>query len=354
MPKRDYSNKSFPWEASLGLRPGELVEVRSKEEILATLNKDGCFDRTPFMPEMLQFCGQRLKILRRAEKSCDTVLEGGSRRLYDTVHLEGARCDGSAHGGCQALCLVWWREAWLKRVGHAAPGSGSAQSLPPPVCNEENLQRATRVHGLLSAEIFRCQVTRLLEFTYGLRWWYPGQVWREIRCGNVTFPQAMEVLLHAARNMLRRRLGRRAEPSINGRCEQKTPEGRIPGLKPGDWVEVKSKEEIEATLNRAQKNRGLFFDIEMLPYCGRKMRLLKQVDRIIDERTGAMRKLPNDCWIIEGSVCNGYMSRNRLFCTRQIYGYWREIWLKPAEEPPESNHPSPTSDFRRAMARSRR
>ena len=74
----------------------------------------------------------------------------------------------------------------------------------------------------------------------------------------------------------------------------------------------------------------------MLPYCGRKMRLLQQVDRIIDERTGAMRKLPNDCWIIEGSVCNGHMSRGRLFCTRQIYGYWREIWLRPTEPPTES------------------
>ena len=333
MPKRDYSNKPFPWDASLGLRPGELVEVRSKEEILATLNKDGCFDRTPFMPEMLKFCGQRLRVQHRAEKTCDTVLEGGSRRLYDTVHLEGARCDGSAHGGCQALCLVWWREAWLKRVGQEDPANASGQPQPSPVCTEEDLLRATQMRGLLSAEIFRCQVTRLLEFTYGLRWWFPGQVWREIRGGNVTARQAMEVLLHAARNMLGRRLGRRADPSIRGRCEQKTPEGRVPGLRPGDWVEVKSKEEIEATLNRAQKNRGLFFDIEMLPYCGRKMRLLQKVDRIIDERTGAMRKVPNDCWIIEGSVCNGHMSRNRLFCTRQIYGYWREVWLKPTEPP---------------------
>ena len=31
--------------------------------------------------------------------------------------LEDLRCDGSAHDGCQAECRVFWKEAWLKRVG---------------------------------------------------------------------------------------------------------------------------------------------------------------------------------------------------------------------------------------------
>ena len=331
MGRRRRKPHRFPWPSALDLRPGELVEVRPREEILATLNKDGCLDGMPFMPEMLAYCGERFRVSRRAEKSCDTVLTGGGRRVHDTVHLEGVRCDGSAHGGCQAMCLMWCREAWLKRAGNEdAP---PAAPPPPAVCTEEMLHRATRVRGLLSAEVFRCQQTRLLEFTDGLRWWYPGPVVREIRGGNVSPRKAVEVLVRAARNILRRRFGNKPEPHINGRCESKTPVERIPGLKPGDWVIVKSKEEIEATLDRRQRNRGLFFDIEMLPYCGRRMRLLKQVDQIIDERTGAMRKLPGDCWIIEGAVCSGYLSRNRLFCTRQIYGFWREAWLRPAAPP---------------------
>ena len=105
---------------------------------------------------------------------------------------------------------------------------------------------------------------------------------------------------------------------------------------------VKSKEEIEATLNRGQKNRGLLFDIEMLPYCGRRMRLLQKVDQIIDEKRGVMLKLPNDCWVIEGAVCNGLQSRNRLFCTRQIYAFWREIWLRRAED--ETDHQTQTAE----------
>src|SRR5215475_13657598 len=35
-----------------GLRPGEMIEVRSLPEILATLDERGCLDGLPFMPEM--------------------------------------------------------------------------------------------------------------------------------------------------------------------------------------------------------------------------------------------------------------------------------------------------------------
>ena len=96
-------------------RTGDVVEVRSKEEILGTLNKNGRLDELPFMPQMLQFCGKRFKVYKRAHKTCDTVNPVAGRRVADAVHLE-TRCDGAAYGGCQAECLLFWKEAWLKRV----------------------------------------------------------------------------------------------------------------------------------------------------------------------------------------------------------------------------------------------
>src|SRR5262245_2737931 len=102
--------------ARLGLRIGELVEVRSRDEILATLDATGRLDGLPFMPEMLKQCGRRFRVFRRAIKACDTIGNTGMHRMEDAVHLEGVRCDGSAHAGCQALCMVYWKEAWLKRV----------------------------------------------------------------------------------------------------------------------------------------------------------------------------------------------------------------------------------------------
>ena len=97
------------------LSVGDWVEVRSKEEILRTLDKDGRVDGMPFMPEMFAFCGKRFQVYKRAHKTCDTVFPVQGRRVADAVHLE-TRCDGSAHGGCQASCLLFWKVDWLRPV----------------------------------------------------------------------------------------------------------------------------------------------------------------------------------------------------------------------------------------------
>ncbi len=103
-------------QARLDLRAGELVEIRSEKEILATLDDHGATRRPHLHAEMLSFCGQQIRVFRRADKTCDTVQSGKSLRLIDTVHLGDLRCDGGAHGGCQAGCLLFWKEAWLKPV----------------------------------------------------------------------------------------------------------------------------------------------------------------------------------------------------------------------------------------------
>src|SRR5262245_47713027 len=97
---------------TLELRPGEWVEVRSEAEIFATLQDDGTLEEMPFLPEMLVHCGRRSQVFRRADKTCDTVPWTGLRSMERTVHLTTPRCDGSGHGGCQAGCLLFWKEAW--------------------------------------------------------------------------------------------------------------------------------------------------------------------------------------------------------------------------------------------------
>ena len=47
---------------------GDWVEVRSKEEILATPDKNGRLDGMPLMPQMLEYCGQRFQVYRRARQ----------------------------------------------------------------------------------------------------------------------------------------------------------------------------------------------------------------------------------------------------------------------------------------------
>ena len=86
------------------LRPGDVVEVKSPSEIFATLDGDA-IDHMPFMAEMLAHAGRRYTVSRRVDNICDTVTSTGSRRMESTVYLDDLRCDGSAHGGCQAACI---------------------------------------------------------------------------------------------------------------------------------------------------------------------------------------------------------------------------------------------------------
>src|SRR2546427_33509 len=110
----------------LNLKAGDWVEVRSPQEILATLDEKGCLENMPFMPEMFAFCGQRFRVYKRAHKTCDTVFPVRGRRVNAAVHLE-TRCDGRAHGGCQAGCLIFWKEAWLKRTSCDSPSDDSSR-----------------------------------------------------------------------------------------------------------------------------------------------------------------------------------------------------------------------------------
>ena len=84
-----------------------------------------------------------------------------------------------------------------------------------------------------------------------------------------------------------------------------------------------------ATLDADNRNRGMIFDGEMLPYCGTRARVARKVRRILDEGTGRMIKL-GDCVVLEGVVCKGIYHR---FCQRAITPYWREAWLRRVEEP---------------------
>src|SRR5215831_1163019 len=160
------------------LYAGDWVEVRSKEEILTTLDSNGQLDGMPFMPEMFAFCGRRFQVYRRAHKTCDTVFPIRGRRVDEAVHLE-TRCDGTAHGGCQAGCLMFWKTAWLKPVGKKSPGEdvqGSCVRLRVGgsgiACTEADVWTHTQISAPNSGvPVYVCQATRLPFATRDLSRW---------------------------------------------------------------------------------------------------------------------------------------------------------------------------------------
>jgi hypothetical protein len=323
----------------LELRVGELVEVRSESEILATLDERGELEALPFMPEMLQFCGQRFRVDKLAVKLCDTINWSGMYRMGHAVHLAGVRCDGAAHGGCQAGCLIYWKEAWLKRVDADDQETDEARPpVVPPNCTLLDLIAATRKttdQTMTGEEAFSCQATELMRAAPN---WIPPwdirQYVLDVRSGNAgLFAMLRSVSVGAfneyqdlSRRLLPRPLrvrGGRRFPFIQGK-QRKTPQETL-NLRPGELVEVKSKDEIVQTLDTTNRNRGMTFDPEMLKYCGRQARVLRRVERIIDEKTGRMLYLRNPCIILEDVTCTSDYHR---LCPRGIYPYWREIWLR--------------------------
>jgi len=349
-----------------GLRAGDWVEVKSEADILASLDQDGNLDGMPFMPEMLKYCGQRLRVYKRAHKTCDYSKGMVSRRVPSAVHLDGIRCSGEAHGDCQAGCLLFWKEAWLTpvpepsagratlSVGNPDPAAGSASGSG---CTEAQLHAATR-EATEPETIYACQATQILKFTTplppsDLEQYVEAYVSRNFRLREMFAPLLFRVFDRLVRSRLgatgvpqrvydafQRVRGGIPYPNRPGRIPtgEKTPVGELLHLQPGEFVRVKSFQDILSTINRDGLNRGLLFSQELVPYCGQVFRVQSRVSRIIDDRNGKMLHFKNDCIILENVICQARYNAGLSFCPRSNYPYWREIWLErvdPRDVPAE-------------------
>jgi hypothetical protein len=346
----------------LGLRAGDWVTVLSKDEILATLDSNATLDKLPFQPEMLQFCGQTLPVSKVAHKTCDNIQKTGGRRMFDTVHLAGARCDGSGHGGCQADCVFFWKEAWLRRASDGETAAAANANTAPSFTEADVRLRARARGDEASADpTWVCQTTALYDATTDLRWWDVRQYVRDVTTGNHTAWHIAKLLGFAGyRKLVSRGIGYRALVGLfnwfqrmRGGEPYPLGHGFIPDGKPtpsedldlrvGEWVEVRSQEEIQQTITESGLNRGMRYDLEMSKYCGNRYRVQMRVDRLINEQTGKMMQMKNACIQLEDVYCRAECTTKRLGCPRASNTYWREIWLRRVE--PRGTGSERTSDL---------
>ena len=319
------------------LRPGDLVEVRTPDELLQTLDAEGTLDQLPFMPEMVQFCGKRFRVSKRVFKTCyyGTRTHAGIRKFKtdNVVLLEGLRCSGAKHDDCQKACMIFWREAWLRRVEDSVATSG--------VDPEDRERLLSRLKTKAGPTTYFCQASEILKATGEMsKWDKLAQCFREVRVGNCS---ALEMahrlgtwLFWRTRRLL---LGEYAR----GTCRT-TPVQSV-NLQPGEWVEVKPMEAINDTLNQAGYNRGLNFPPDMRLLCGQQQRVERRIEKIIVDGTGEMRQLRNTVYL-EGSYCGCIYALGG--CPRGEFSYWREIWLQraPSErgrEQPVTSREKPVS-----------
>jgi hypothetical protein len=306
----------------LHLTRGEVIEVKSLEEIRATLDSEGCLDRLPFMEEMHAYCGRRFRVRLRADKIC---FDGGNlRRMLNAVFLEDVCCDGHFHGGCATTCSLVWKEAWLRRSDGPAE-----EAAPIPTWTTSAAPSEDSCSGR-----FSCQATALLEASRLLPWWDARQYVRDLYYGQLSLGKMARLVFLGLRKRL---AGGPVEPRLRG-ADGTTPSESL-GLEPGEWVEFKPADEIRRTLNERGENRGLYFSPELVRYCGGRYRVLKRVPRFIHEPTGTMRAMSNTV-LLAGVVCDGAYHRG---CPRANYFMCREVWLRRVSPPPIGNAPQGNS-----------
>jgi hypothetical protein len=113
--------------------------------------------------------------------------------------------------------------------------------------------------------------------------------------------------------------GRRAQTSTGPGVNAATQ-----ALVAGQSVRVRSREEIQATLDPWNCLKGCGLMEEMWQYCGTKQQVLKPVQRFLDEHDYRVKKA-RGVVILEGVHCQGTIDYGR--CDRNCYYFWREEWL---------------------------
>ena len=110
---------------NLGLKVGELVRVKSRDGILATVD-ELLFNRgMGFHPEMMPYCGKTFRVKQRLSKLMNEKTGQLVELKNSCLVLEGADCHGryAPPLSCPRECFPYWREIWLERLD---VGAGAA------------------------------------------------------------------------------------------------------------------------------------------------------------------------------------------------------------------------------------
>lgn len=134
--RRLRKKQKSPRPSPLRLQVGDLVRVKSYQEIQTLLDKHGRDRGMGFAPDMLEFCGGTYRVRSRVD---NVILEHNPRmyRLTDTVTLEGVKCTGRCRRLCPRASYLFWRESWLERVPEpqleTACDAGMQRPAPQPL-----------------------------------------------------------------------------------------------------------------------------------------------------------------------------------------------------------------------------
>lgn len=99
-------------------------------------------------------------------------------------------------------------------------------------------------------------------------------------------------------------------------------------LSPGDWVRIRSREEIESTLNMFKELHNCAMMPDMWQYCETVQQVLKPVERFVDERDYRLKRA-RGLVLLKDLICQGTPDYGR--CDRACFYFWHVEWLEKVE-----------------------
>ena len=287
-----------------------LVRVKRLGEILATLDSDWRVDGLIFMPEMEQFCGSTQRVLSEITKLCDPTLPNEFFVPKNVFSLDIDRCDGSRHGGCEAKCMMLWSGEWLEFLPEIADVK----------CSATNLARTEISHEIRPCQVFSFRGVEHLRSVASAQRNNNDVISRRQHGAFVKLKAAGESILQKIGDGFAHAI--RVASGVNSSCIL----GKIFKLRRGDYVRVRSLQEIRLTLDAAGKNYGLSFEDEMQVYCETVQRVAENVRRIISPKSGELVSATRSHPLIrlENVACSG---ASHAGCQRRDFFLWREVWL---------------------------
>lgn len=108
---------SIPLENHEDIQSGDLVRVRSRDEIKSALDKSRKTKGCTFQVGMYDCCGREYRVLKRVDYFFDEAKQKFCK-CKNIFLLEGSNCTGTTAylRPCDRNCYFFWHVAWLKKI----------------------------------------------------------------------------------------------------------------------------------------------------------------------------------------------------------------------------------------------
>ncbi len=94
------------------IQQGDMVRIRSKDEIRKTLDRSGRTFGCSIIPEMYNLCGKEYRVFKKVDHFFEET--GRKMRKCNGIFLlESAYCDKST---CDRSCFFFWHVNWLQKI----------------------------------------------------------------------------------------------------------------------------------------------------------------------------------------------------------------------------------------------